>query len=353
MFDVPGLHVLDVGVDEQQRVVLTVESDQVEQGCPGCGVLAVGHGRRCRVLHDAPCLGRVTVLRWLSRVWRCREPACVTMTFTERHQVAPPRAVLTVRAVRWAVDALRHDDTTVSSLARHLGVACHTAWQRSRPRQGWGRQAGTTHGGEDPRRGRAHLATQPARCRPDADGHVDLTRDHDGCLHARLLDAVIGGSGTAYKRWLQAQPDGFTATVEQAALDPFCGYANAIRDELPDAVAVLDGFHVVRLGTQVVDEVRRRVQQDTKGIEAQTRPALPGPRHSAARRRAPHRTPAGQDHPPPGSWRPKRRSEPGLAVLPAPRSIYHASTATGCRPPNRSSPSTPPASPTAAPKPST
>ena len=38
-----------------------------------------------------------------------------------------------------------------------------------------------------------------------------------------------------------------------------------IRDELPDAVAVLDAFHVVRLGTQVVDEVRRRVQQDTLG----------------------------------------------------------------------------------------
>jgi transposase len=48
-------------------------------------------------------------------------------------------------------------------------------------------------------------------------------------------------------------------------LDPFRGYANAIHDELPDTVAVLDAFHVVRLGTQVVDEVRRRVQQDTLG----------------------------------------------------------------------------------------
>jgi transposase len=33
----------------------------------------------------------------------------------------------------------------------------------------------------------------------------------------------------------------------------------------PRAAAVLDAFHVVRLGTQVVDEVRRRVQQDTVG----------------------------------------------------------------------------------------
>ncbi len=48
-------------------------------------------------------------------------------------------------------------------------------------------------------------------------------------------------------------------------MDPFRGYANAIRDELPDAVAVLDAFHVVRLGTAVVDEVRRRVQQHTLG----------------------------------------------------------------------------------------
>lgn len=94
---------------------------------------------------------------------------------------------------------------------------------------------------------------------------VDLTRDQAGCLHARLLDAVIGRSGTVYKAWLDTQPDGFVDGVETAALDPFRGYANAIRDGLPDAVAVLDAFHVVRLGTQVVDEVRRRVQQDTLG----------------------------------------------------------------------------------------
>ena len=38
-----------------------------------------------------------------------------------------------------------------------------------------------------------------------------------------------------------------------------------IDTELADATAVLDAFHVVKLGTQVVDEVRRRVQQDTRG----------------------------------------------------------------------------------------
>jgi transposase len=94
---------------------------------------------------------------------------------------------------------------------------------------------------------------------------VDLTRDEHGNLHARLLDVVPGRTGTAYAAWLKAQPADFVQGVRQASLDPFRGYANAIRDELPDAAAVLDAFHVVKLGTQVVDEVRRRVQQDTTG----------------------------------------------------------------------------------------
>jgi transposase len=128
IFDVPDMHVLEVEVDDQQRLVLTVESGQLEAACPTCGVLAVRHGRRVRMLHDMPCFGRVTLLRWLVRIWRCREPQCATQTFSETHGLAPPRMALTVRAVGWAADALSYDDTTVSALARHLGVDWHTCW---------------------------------------------------------------------------------------------------------------------------------------------------------------------------------------------------------------------------------
>jgi transposase len=89
--------------------------------------VAGAHGR-VRLLHDAPCFGRVTLLRWLVRIWRCREPACPAGTFSQAHELAPPRMALTVRAVRWAVDALSYDDTTVSALARHLGVDWHACW---------------------------------------------------------------------------------------------------------------------------------------------------------------------------------------------------------------------------------
>ena len=127
MFGVEGVHVLDSRIDDGGLVV-DVETDQTLAGCPDCGVVRIGHGRRVHRLHDIPALGRPVRLRWFKRVWRCPEQSCPRMTFSESHDLAMPHAKLTNRAVGWAVDGLRHDDTTVSALARHLGVDWHTAW---------------------------------------------------------------------------------------------------------------------------------------------------------------------------------------------------------------------------------
>jgi hypothetical protein len=48
-------------------------------------------------------------------------------------------------------------------------------------------------------------------------------------------------------------------------MDSFRGYDNVIRDELEDATAVLDAFHVVRLGLKAMEETRRRVLQEQLG----------------------------------------------------------------------------------------
>ncbi len=94
---------------------------------------------------------------------------------------------------------------------------------------------------------------------------VDLSRDQQGRVRARLLDLVPGRSGETYRSWLTERGEAFRSTVEIATLDPFHGYKNAIDDQLADAASVLDAFHVVKLATQVVDDVRRRVQQDIHG----------------------------------------------------------------------------------------
>ena len=128
LFDITGMHVLSVVRDDRDRLVLTVETDADVGGCPSCGVVAVGHGRRVHTAADAPAFGAVTVVRWRKRIWRCAEPACPVVTFSEAHDLIAPRARLTSRAVAWATDALTLDDATVAALARHLGVDWHTLW---------------------------------------------------------------------------------------------------------------------------------------------------------------------------------------------------------------------------------
>ena len=127
MFGVPGVRVL-AAVAEPDGLDLVVETDQTATGCGRCGVLAAAHGRREQVLHDAPFGHRRVRLRWRKRLWRCREPACATGTFTEQHDLVAPRAKLT--AGRWPGRPTRWPTTTPPSraLARHLGVDWHTLW---------------------------------------------------------------------------------------------------------------------------------------------------------------------------------------------------------------------------------
>src|ERR687886_760194 len=76
-----------------------------------------------------------------------------------------------------------------------------------------------------------------------ATGIADLTPGRP----ARLLDVVEGRSGAVLADWLADQPAAWRAGVSTASVDPFRGYATALTAQLPDAVRVLDPFHVVRL----------------------------------------------------------------------------------------------------------
>lgn len=82
---------------------------------------------------------------------------------------------------------------------------------------------------------------------------VDQTRDQTGRVRARLLDLVPGRSGKVYGDWLDQRGEAFRQRVQVATLELFHGYKNAIDDHLEDATAVLDAFHVVKLGTDAVD----------------------------------------------------------------------------------------------------
>ncbi len=79
------------------------------------------------------------------------------------------------------------------------------------------------------------------------------------------IDVLLGRSKTAVDNWLASKPAVWRAGIDHVVIDPHQPYAAAVREWLPDARIVVDHFHIVRLANQALDEVRRRVQQDTLG----------------------------------------------------------------------------------------
>jgi len=94
---------------------------------------------------------------------------------------------------------------------------------------------------------------------------IDLTPIREGTGPSRLLDMVEGRSKKAFKQWLAERPQAWRDRVEVLAMDGFTGLQTAAAEELPDAVAVMDPFHVVRLAGDALEHCRRRVQQDLQG----------------------------------------------------------------------------------------
>ena len=69
-----------------QALVLDVESCNQLVGCPGCGVIAHGHGRVVVEVIDAPSAGVPARIRCHKRRWICREHTCETVTFLEHSE---------------------------------------------------------------------------------------------------------------------------------------------------------------------------------------------------------------------------------------------------------------------------
>jgi len=240
--------VIGVERDPCDRLVVTVESAREPMGCRSCGVVASGHGRVEVRLVDAPAMGRPVRIIWRKRRWVCREPVCPVGSFVEQDErVAAPRALLTVRACRWAIEQIRREHASVNGIRRQLGTGWATVWSSIKPiltkaDQGCSRFEGVTTLGVDEHVWH-HVSTKPiadgGRGSKELTGMLDSTRDEQGRTRARLLDLVPGRSGSAYKDWLTERGDAFRAGVQAATLDPFHGYKrNATCPPVATAVLV-------------------------------------------------------------------------------------------------------------------
>ncbi len=91
---------------------------------------------------------------------------------------------------------------------------------------------------------------------------LDLTpiRDHSG--PSRHLDMIPGHSKKVFKTWLASGPHTWRSRIEIVAKDGITGFKSAAAEELPDAKAVMDPFHVVHLAGNALDECRRHTGQE-------------------------------------------------------------------------------------------
>jgi transposase len=264
---------------EPDRAFLACRVLEPDQWCRRCGCEGAPRDIVVRQLAHEPFGWRPTKLLVTLRRYRCSD--CGHVWRQDTSKAAEPRAKLSRRGLRWALEGLVVQHLTVARVAEGLGVA-------------WG-----TANDAVLAEGKRVLIDDPARFDGvkvvGVDEHVwrhtrkgdkyvtviiDLTGIRDDTGPARLLDMVEGRSKQAFKTWLTDRPQAWRDSIEVVAMDGFTGFKTATTEELPDAVAVMDPFHVVRLAGDAVDQCRRRIQQALHGHRGRSDNPLYGARRT-------------------------------------------------------------------------
>ena len=249
---------------EPDRAVIACRVVELDQWCRRCGCEGVPRDTVVRRLAHEPLGWRPTTLEVVVRRYRCTD--CCHVWRQDTSLAAEPRAKLSRRGLRWALEGIVVQHLTVARVAEGLGVAWNTA---NLAVLAEGKRVliddehrfdGVKVVGVD-----EHVWRHTRRGDKYVTVVIDLTGIREGTGPARLLDMVEGRSKQAFKTWLAERPQAWRDAIEVVAMDGFTGFKTATAEALPDAVAVMDPFHVVRLAGDALDRCRRRVQQHTQG----------------------------------------------------------------------------------------
>jgi transposase len=237
--------------------------------CRRCGCEGAARDTLTRRLAHEPFGWRPTTLLVTLRRYRCI--GCGHVWRQDTTRAAEPRAKLSRRGLRWALEGIVVQHLSVARVAEGLRVSWNTA-----------NSAVLAEGQrlliDDPARFDGvkvigvdeHVWRHTRRGDKYVTVIIDLTGIRDGTGPSRLLDMVEGRSKQVFKTWLAERPQAWRDQLEVVAMDGFTGFKTATTEELPDAVAVMDPFHVVRLAGDALDRCRRRVQHDTHGHRGRT-----------------------------------------------------------------------------------
>ena len=244
------------------RVVVTVESVVEVPLCPACGERAWVKDRPVVELVDLTSFGRPVTLRWRKHRWCCGRRSCRQGSWThEDPAIAAPRLSVTARAGRWATVQVGRNGRAVSDVAGELGADWHAindavmAYGEALLEADAGRVGAVEALGVDEV---LFARLGPWRTQSWSTSIVDVAT-------GQLLDVIEGRSSAGLCAWLAAMPDTWRDAIAWAVLDLSGPWRLAFDTMLPAAGQVADPFHLIKLANQRLDEVRRRVQNDTLG----------------------------------------------------------------------------------------
>jgi len=258
----PAVRILGVVDEPDGALWVHVETIGARPLCSRCGAAATVKDRDRVELVDLPAFGRRTRLVWRKRRWACPNRACPRGSWTaEEPTIAAPRLVLTDRAGRWVTEQVGRCGRTVDEIAVELGCDWHTvndaviAYGTALVDDDHDRIGEPTAVGLD--------ETLFARLGP---WRTQLWSTSIVNVRAgQLLDVVPGRDRQGPCAWFAARSEQWRARIEWATLDLSGPYRAVFDTMLPDATQVADPFHLVKLANAKLDEVRRRVQNDTLG----------------------------------------------------------------------------------------
>ena len=278
-----GVRVRGVGVDSVDRLEVEVESTREWSRCRHCGFRCYRvWDRRAKRVRDLGVSGRRTTLVWRRRRFECSN--CGERHLEDHDQFA---GGLTRRFARRLVQDARV--MSIRAVSRRVLLVDHGV--------GWHRIMGLV---------RAHSGrvAQRRRARPARVLLVDETsirRRHRyvtvvACGDTgEVLAMIPGRTKGSLSRFFRDQ-GAWCRQVEIVVSDGSRSYQAAIAQYLPDALHVLDRFHVARWFTEGLTLVRREIQRR----DPDQRPPTYEPDLFRARftllRRADHLSDAHQEH---------------------------------------------------------
>jgi transposase len=271
LLGIDGLVVDSVLLDGSGRRVVHCSTDPELAGwCPDCSQQSSSPKERVttrprdvRIGPDRP------ELLWHKRKWHCRVAECERKVFTEAlPDEIPPRARITTRARRAAAQSIGDHLRPVSGVAQEMDMdwrIAHDAFvayaDEVLPS---GPPPVRVLGIDETRRGKGKYEVETSTGvkvwvdRFDT-GLVDL--DGTGGLFAQ----VNGRTSDVVIAWLKEQNPEWRARITHVSMDTSATYARAARLALPNAVVVVDRFHLVALANRAVTEYRRELAWARRG----------------------------------------------------------------------------------------